>query len=59
LTPVIAAERVFVTVENARSYGGRLYALMAAAGARLWSVGPPGTYGFSALAYDGGDRSQL
>lgn len=33
--PIIAAGRVFVTVENASSYGGRLYALRAATGARL------------------------
>jgi outer membrane protein assembly factor BamB len=53
--PIIAAGRVFVTVENAHSYGGRLYALKAGTSARLWSVALPGTYGFSALAYDGSD----
>jgi outer membrane protein assembly factor BamB len=52
--PIIAGGRVFVTVENASSYGGRLYALSARSGATLWSVGLPGTYGFSALAYDRG-----
>ena len=57
--PIIAAGRVFVTVQNATSYGGRLYALSAATGARLWSVDLPGTYGFSALAYDGGDLFAL
>ncbi len=57
--PIIAGGRVFVTVENAHSYGGTLYALQASTGARLWSVGLPGTYGFSALAYDSGDLFAL
>lgn len=51
--PVIAGGRVFVTVENSQSYGGVLYALDATTGATVWSVGVAGTYGFSALAYDG------
>lgn len=57
--PIIAGGRVFVTVENAHSYGGRLYALSASNGATLWSVGLPGTYGFSALAFDRGDLFAL
>jgi outer membrane protein assembly factor BamB len=51
--PVIAGGRVFVTVENSQSYGTELYALDASTGAADWSVGLGGTYGFSALAYDG------
>ena len=51
--PVIAGGRVFVTVENTQSYGSTLYALNAATGTIDWSVGLAGTYGFSALAYDG------
>jgi outer membrane protein assembly factor BamB len=51
--PVIAGGRVFVTVENASSYGTKRYALNATTGATEWSVGLGGLYGFSALAYDG------
>jgi outer membrane protein assembly factor BamB len=51
--PVIAGGRVFVTVENTQTYGTHLYALDAATGATDWSVALAGTYGFSALAYDG------
>ena len=51
--PIIAGGRIFVTVENARSYGSELYALNAATGKKEWSVALGGTYGFSALAYDG------
>jgi outer membrane protein assembly factor BamB len=51
--PVIARGRIFVTVENSQSYGTMLYALDARTGAIDWSVGLSGTYGFSALAYDG------
>jgi outer membrane protein assembly factor BamB len=51
--PLIAGGRVFVTVENSQSYGSHLYALNAGTGAADWSVGLSGTYGFSALAYDG------
>ena len=51
--PVIAGGRVFVTVENTQTYGTHLYALNASTGATDWSVGLAGTYGFSALAYDG------
>jgi outer membrane protein assembly factor BamB len=51
--PVIAGGRVFVTVENTQTYGTTLYALDAGTGAPDWSVGLAGTYGFSALAYDG------
>lgn len=51
--PVIAGGRVFVTVENATTYGGVLYALDQGSGATDWSVAIPGTYGFSALTYDG------
>jgi outer membrane protein assembly factor BamB len=53
--PVIAGGRVFVVVENSESYGDVLYALSASTGATDWSVGLDGTYGFSALAYDGED----
>ncbi len=51
--PVIARGRVYVTVENAQTYGTQLYALSTSTGATDWSVGLAGTYGFSALAYDG------
>jgi outer membrane protein assembly factor BamB len=51
--PVIAGGRVFVTVENTQTYGTHLYALNASTGAKDWSVGLAGTYGFSALAYNG------
>jgi outer membrane protein assembly factor BamB len=51
--PVIAGGRVFVTVENTQTYGTVLYALNAATGQTDWSVALAGTYGFSALAYDG------
>lgn len=51
--PIIASGRVFVTVENTQSYGSELYALNAATGRKEWSVALGGTYGFSALAYDG------
>lgn len=51
--PVIAGGRVFVTVENTQTYGTHLYALNASTGATDWSVALGGTYGFSALAYNG------
>jgi len=51
--PVIAGGRVFVTVENTETYGTHLYALNASTGAKDWSVALGGTYGFSALAYNG------
>jgi outer membrane protein assembly factor BamB len=51
--PVIAGGRVFVTVENTQTYGTHLYALNASTGAKDWSVALGGTYGFSALAYNG------
>jgi outer membrane protein assembly factor BamB len=51
--PIIAGGRVFVTVENTQSYGSELYALNAATGKKEWSAALGGTYGFSALAYDG------
>jgi outer membrane protein assembly factor BamB len=51
--PVIAGGRVFVTVEHTDTYGTTLYALNARTGATDWFVGLAGTYGFSALAYDG------
>jgi len=51
--PVIAGGRVFVTVENTQTYGTHLYALNASTGAKDWSVALAGTYGFSALAYNG------
>ena len=51
--PVIARGRVFVTVENTQTYGTHLYALNARTGAKDWSVALAGTYGFSALAYNG------
>ena len=51
--PVIAGGRVFVTVEHTDTYGTTLYALDAATGATDWFAGLAGTFGFSALAYDG------
>jgi outer membrane protein assembly factor BamB len=51
--PVIAGGRVFVTVENTTSYGTVLYALDQSTGATDWSAAIAGTYGFSALTYDG------
>ncbi len=51
--PIIAGGRVFVTVQNARGYGSELYALNAVTGKKEWSVALGGTYGFSALAWDG------
>jgi outer membrane protein assembly factor BamB len=51
--PVIAGGRVFVTVEHTQTYGTHLYALNASTGAKDWSVALGGTYGFSALAYNG------
>src|SRR5262245_7080312 len=51
--PVIAGGRVFVTVEHADTSGTTLYALGAATGATDWSAELGGTFGFSALAYDG------
>jgi outer membrane protein assembly factor BamB len=51
--PLIAGGRVFVTVEHTDTYGTTLYALNAATGGTDWFVGLAGTYGFSALAYDG------
>lgn len=57
--PVIAGGRVFVTVEHTQTYGTQLYALNASTGAIDWTVGLGGTYGFSALAYDGQDLFAL
>jgi outer membrane protein assembly factor BamB len=57
--PLIAAGEVFVTVENATSYGTTLYALNASTGATKWSVGLGGLYSFSALTYDGRDLFAL
>jgi outer membrane protein assembly factor BamB len=51
--PVIAGGRVFVTVEASQSYGTDLFALNAETGRTDWYTGLGGTYGFSALAYDG------
>ena len=51
--PVIAGGRVFVTVEHTDTSRTTLCALDAATGATAWSVGLAGTFGFSALAYDG------
>jgi outer membrane protein assembly factor BamB len=51
--PVIAGGRVFVTVENWRTSGSTLEVFNAATGAREWSAGLGGSYGFSGLAYDG------
>lgn len=51
--PLIAGGLVFVTVENASGHGSVLYALRAGTGAKAWSVHLPGTFGFSALTYDG------
>jgi outer membrane protein assembly factor BamB len=51
--PVVAGGLVFVTVENVQSSGTTLYARRVSTGAKVWSVGLPGTFGFSALAYDG------
>jgi outer membrane protein assembly factor BamB len=53
--PVIAGGRVFVTVENTQTSGSRLYALNASTGTKDWSAGLAGTFGFSALAYNGRD----
>jgi outer membrane protein assembly factor BamB len=51
--PVIAGGRVFATVESSVGYGTELFALSAATGRTDWSTGLGGTYGFSALTYDG------
>jgi outer membrane protein assembly factor BamB len=51
--PVIGGGRIFVSAENGSSYGTVLYALNATTGTTDWSVALAGTYGFSALAYDG------
>jgi outer membrane protein assembly factor BamB len=50
--PIIAAGRVFATVENVSASDTKLFALNAATGATEWSVGLGGS-GFSGLAYDG------
>ena len=50
--PVIAAGKVFVTA--AASSGSTLYALSQADGHVLWQDAIPGTYAFSAAAYDAG-----
>jgi outer membrane protein assembly factor BamB len=52
--PLIAAGKVFVTASAAPSGGTTLYALDQGTGARVWSASIPGTYAFSAAAYDGG-----
>jgi outer membrane protein assembly factor BamB len=39
--------------KNSPGYGTKLYALNAATGKTEWSAGLGGTYGFSALTYDG------
>ncbi len=52
--PLIANGRVFVTVANANEYGSTLFALDAKTGATLWSQTIPGTYYWSAAAYDSG-----
>jgi len=50
--PLIAAGKVFVT--TAAAAGSTLYALDQADGHVLWSQAVPGTYSFSAAAYDNG-----
>ena len=52
--PVIAGNRVFVTVEGPQVAGTKLYALSARTGAVEWSAKLGGLFGFSALAYDNG-----
>ena len=52
--PVIAEGKVFVTVSTSPTYGGNLYALDQTDGHVLWSQAIPGTYYFSAAAYDAG-----
>jgi outer membrane protein assembly factor BamB len=52
--PLIAGGKVFVTVANSPSSGSTLYALSQASGSTLWSQPVPGTYAFSAAAYDAG-----
>jgi outer membrane protein assembly factor BamB len=52
--PLIADGKVFVTVSTYPSYGSTLYALDQADGHVLWSQPIPGTFFFSAAAYDAG-----
>lgn len=53
--PVVAGGRVFVTTAaSGGAYGTTLHALDAGTGAELWSAPLPGTYYWSALAYDAG-----
>jgi outer membrane protein assembly factor BamB len=52
--PVIADNRVFVTVENPQAAGTKLYAPSARTGAVEWSAKLGGLFAFSALAYDNG-----
>src|SRR4051794_34071461 len=53
--PIVAGGRVFVTTAaSGGSYGTTLHALDAATGAERWSAPLPGTYYWSALAYDAG-----
>jgi outer membrane protein assembly factor BamB len=51
---LIAQGKVFVTAANSGTSGSTLYALDQATGATVWSQPIPGTYGFSAAAYDAG-----
>src|SRR5262245_6515464 len=52
--PLIADNKVFVTVRNASVYGTKLYALNAADGSTLWSFDLAGVYYWSALCYENG-----
>jgi outer membrane protein assembly factor BamB len=52
--PVIADNRIFVTVESPQASGTRLYALSARTGAVEWSASLGSLFAFSALAYDKG-----
>ena len=51
---LIARGKVFVTVANTGTYGSVLYALDQTNGNVVWSQAIPGTYSFSAAAYDAG-----
>jgi outer membrane protein assembly factor BamB len=51
---LIARGKVFVTVGNSGTYGSVLYALDQATGNVVWSQAIPGTFFFSAAAYDAG-----
>jgi outer membrane protein assembly factor BamB len=52
--PLIAAGSVFVTAASASGTGSSLYALAQSDGHVAWQKSIPGTYGYSAAAYDAG-----